>query len=64
MSTQRGSTPAEIYENYLGPAIAHPWTRVLLEYAVPRSDERVLDIAWQGTSRPWSARMGKSSHSM
>jgi ubiquinone/menaquinone biosynthesis C-methylase UbiE len=38
-------TPAETYEHYLGPAIAHPFTRVLLEYASPRAGERVLDVA-------------------
>ena len=39
------SSPAETYEHYLGPAIAHPFTRVLLEYASPRAGERVLDVA-------------------
>lgn len=42
---QQGSTPAEIYEQYLGPTIAHPWSRVLLEYAAPQPGERVLDVA-------------------
>ena len=36
---------AEIYERYLGPAIADPWTRVLLEYAAPQPGERALDLA-------------------
>lgn len=34
-----------MYEEYLGPTIADPSTRVLLEYAAPRSGERVLDLA-------------------
>lgn len=37
--------PAEVYERYLGPTIADPWTRVLLEYAALKSGERVLDLA-------------------
>lgn len=41
---QTGST-AETYEHYLAAAIAHPFTRVLLEYASPRAGERVLDVA-------------------
>jgi len=45
MSDPRSPSPAETYERYLGPAIADPWTRVLLEYAVPRPGERVLDVA-------------------
>ena len=39
------SDPAETYEQYLGLAIAHPWTRVLLEIAAPQRSERVLDLA-------------------
>jgi SAM-dependent methyltransferase len=42
---REGSDPAETYEQYLGPAIAHPWTRVLLEIAAPQRGERVLDVA-------------------
>lgn len=37
--------PAETYERYLGPTIAEPFTRLLLERAVPRGDENVLDLA-------------------
>lgn len=39
------SSPAETYEQYLAPAIAHRFTRVFLEYASPRVGERVLDVA-------------------
>lgn len=39
------SGPAEIYERYMGRAIADPFTRVLLDYAVPKRGERVLDLA-------------------
>jgi ubiquinone/menaquinone biosynthesis C-methylase UbiE len=42
---ERGSNPAEAYEQYLGPAIAHPWARVLLGIAAPQRGERVLDVA-------------------
>lgn len=45
MSQWQGSNPAETYERYLGPAIADPWARVLLEYAAPKPGERVLDVA-------------------
>lgn len=45
MSQQPSPNPAETYEQYFGPTIADPWTRVLLEYAVPQPGERVLDVA-------------------
>lgn len=45
MGGQPNTSPAEAYEQYLGPAIAVPWTRVLLEYARPQPAERALDIA-------------------
>lgn len=45
MGRQQSSNPAEAYEHYLGPAIADPWTRVLLEHAAPRPGERALDVA-------------------
>jgi ubiquinone/menaquinone biosynthesis C-methylase UbiE len=45
MSHGQRPNPAETYEQYLGPAIADPWTRVLLEYAVPQPGERALDVA-------------------
>ena len=38
-------SPAEVYERYLGRAIADPFTRVLLDCAGPRPGERVLDLA-------------------
>lgn len=37
--------PAEIYERYMGRAIADPFTRVLLDYAAPKLGERILDLA-------------------
>ncbi len=45
MSETDSANPAEVYEHYLGPAIAHPRTRVLLEYAAPQPGARVLDLA-------------------
>jgi ubiquinone/menaquinone biosynthesis C-methylase UbiE len=45
MSHRQSPNPAETYEHYLGPAIADPWTRVLLEYAALQPGERVLDLA-------------------
>ena len=45
MSEQQSPNPAEVYEQYFGPALFGPWARVLLEYAAPQSGERVLDMA-------------------
>ena len=38
-------SPAETYERYLGPTIAEPFTRLLLERAAPRRGQNVLDLA-------------------
>jgi ubiquinone/menaquinone biosynthesis C-methylase UbiE len=45
MSQQHSPTPAEVYEQFFGPALFIPWARVLLEYAAPQPGERVLDVA-------------------
>lgn len=45
MGSEQASKAAQTYENYLGVAIADPWTRLLLEYTAPRPGERVLDLA-------------------
>lgn len=45
MSQSEEINPAEVYERHLGPTIADPWTRVLLEYAALKSGDRVLDLA-------------------
>lgn len=45
MSEQQSPNPAEVYERYFGPALFTPWARALLEYAVPQTGERVLDVA-------------------
>jgi SAM-dependent methyltransferase len=45
MDNEPTGSPAEVYEQYLGPAIADPWTRVLLGYANPQPGERALDVA-------------------
>src|SRR3546814_16006818 len=37
--------PAEVYERYLGRALADPFTRVLLDCAGPQPGERVLALA-------------------
>ena len=37
--------PAELFEQFFGPTIFAPWTRVLLEHAEPRPTEQVLDLA-------------------
>lgn len=45
MNMQQPLNPAEVYERYLSRPIADPWTRVLLELAVPKRGDRVLDLA-------------------
>jgi ubiquinone/menaquinone biosynthesis C-methylase UbiE len=45
VSEQHSPNPAEVYEQYFGPALFGPWARVLLEYAAPQPGERVLDVA-------------------
>jgi ubiquinone/menaquinone biosynthesis C-methylase UbiE len=42
---QVAGNAAEIYEEYLVPAIFEPWARNLLDRAAPRPGERVLDVA-------------------
>lgn len=37
--------PAELFEQFFGPTIFTPWTRVLLDHAQPEPGERVLDLA-------------------
>lgn len=45
MNESPNVNPAEAYEQYLGPAIAEPFSRVLLDRAAPRQDQRILDLA-------------------
>src|SRR5262245_66515389 len=45
MSEQQSPNPAEVYEQYFGPALIIPWARAFLEYAAPQTGERVLDVA-------------------
>jgi SAM-dependent methyltransferase len=45
MQEQQPSSPARTYEEFFGPSIFTPWSRVLLERAAPRPGERVLDLA-------------------
>lgn len=45
MSDSQSPSPAEVYETYMGPTIADPFTRILLGYARPKPGERVLDVA-------------------
>jgi len=62
MIDRREPTPAQVYDEYLGPTIADPWTQVVLEHAALRSGERVLDVA-SGTgsvARQAAARVGRS----
>lgn len=37
--------PAEMYEEFFGPALFGPWAAVLVDQAAPRPGERVLDLA-------------------
>ncbi len=36
MSGSPSPSPAEVYETYMGPTIADPFTHVLLVYALPK----------------------------
>jgi len=45
MTQQPSPNPAEVYEQYFGPALFGPWARVLLEHAEPQPGECVLDVA-------------------
>lgn len=52
-AVQRGSvagkdddlTPAQRYDQYLGPVMFRPWARVLLDIAAPQPGQHVLDLA-------------------
>lgn len=41
----RDPSPAELFERFFGPSLFIPWSRVLIEHAPPRPDDRVLDLA-------------------
>lgn len=45
MSDDAAPSPAQLFEEFFGPSIFEPWTRVLLDYADPQPGERVLDLA-------------------
>jgi SAM-dependent methyltransferase len=45
MTQEAIPTPAEMYEQFYGPAIFEPCTHVLVAHAAPRPGEAVLDIA-------------------
>jgi ubiquinone/menaquinone biosynthesis C-methylase UbiE len=45
MNQPGSANPAEIYESYFVPAMFLPWATILLGHAIPRSGERVLDVA-------------------
>lgn len=41
----RSFDPAEVYEQFLVPAIAAPWARILVEHANPKVGDCVVDVA-------------------
>lgn len=45
MSQQEAVNPAEMYQQFFGPALFEPWAAVLVDRAAPRPGERVLDLA-------------------
>lgn len=45
VEVRQSPAPAEMFDEYFGPAVFAPWARVLLEYAAPQPGERVLDLA-------------------
>ena len=42
---QTTTSPSEIYERFMVPAIFAKWSTVLLELVAPQAGERVLDLA-------------------
>jgi SAM-dependent methyltransferase len=64
MQEQQTTSPAQMYEEYFGPAIFTPWARVLLEHAAPSAGARALDLAC-GTgivARQLAPRVGPTGH--
>lgn len=45
MTQQEAVSPAEMYQEFFGPALFEPWAAVLVDRAAPRPGERVLDLA-------------------
>jgi len=45
MTHQQAASPAEMYQQFFGPALFQPWASVLVDKAAPRPGERVLDLA-------------------
>jgi ubiquinone/menaquinone biosynthesis C-methylase UbiE len=57
-------SPAELYEEFFGPALFSPWAALLVDRAVPRPGERVLDLAC-GTgilTRRLASAVGPTGH--
>lgn len=45
MSSQNAKSPAEIYNDFFGPAMFTPWAKDIVEQAPPPAGARVLDLA-------------------
>lgn len=45
MTQQQAVSPAELYQQFFGPALFEPWAAVLVDRAAPQPGERVLDLA-------------------
>lgn len=45
MTQQEAVSPADMYQQFFGPALFEPWAAVLADRAAPRPGERVLDLA-------------------
>lgn len=45
VTEQKAASPAEMYDGFFGPALFAPWAAVLVDLAVPRPEDRVLDLA-------------------
>lgn len=59
-----GDSPARAYEEYYGPAIFQPLSRLTMRHAAPRPGDRVLDLAC-GTgilARRIAAAVGSTGH--
>lgn len=45
MSTSQPQDPAQLFDEYFGPAMFRPWAELLIDIADPQPGDAVLDLA-------------------
>lgn len=45
MTSSQPPSPAQVFDEYLGPAMFRPWAEIMIEVAEPQEGETVLDLA-------------------